>query len=155
MKKIGRCDHIVNTWKTDSCSGILKLTMTQVKPTHWKGKPWNCRASLVQRFVEPPGQVQVLLRHQETRNSSLFTYMMNKKSLLELFIIRSSFDLGFWLLKRRMLLQCVHRFVQETRTNFSHIFGIFFAAFCGSITWWWWWDLWWEWGQLYAWWRCA
>ena len=25
-----------------------------------------------------------------------------------------------------MLLQCVHRFVQETRTNFSHIFGIFF-----------------------------
>ena len=98
MKKIGRCDHIVNTWKTDSCSGILKLTMTQVKPTHWKGKPWNCRASLVLRFVEPPGQV---LRHKTHQKTSLFVlklfliYMMNKNH----FSFSSAVDLGFWLKK--------------------------------------------------------
>ena len=142
MKKIGRCDHIVNTWKTDSCSGILKLTMTQVKPTHWKGKPWNCRASLVQRFVEPPGQV---LRHKTHQKTSLFVlklfliYMMNKNH----FSFSSAVDLGFWLKKTTDVCTDL---CKRPEPIFPIFLDFFFATFCGSITAWWWW----EWGQLCA-----
>ena len=48
--------------------------------------------------------------------------MMNKNH----FSFSSAVDLGFWLKKND---GCVHRFVQETRTNFSHIFGFFLQLF--------------------------